>query len=138
MKKYLAVLVTTGLVLAGLTLSSSAYFTHEVDTQVSGHTGYVHLNAAAQVNLPRDMQPGHSWVRTFQVHNDGKCPVRIWITLVGVPSFLRVTISPTYIPNLNYCNRRTITLRVEILSSITNWAQNKPVAFKIHFLGRNN
>lgn len=138
MKKYLVVLVIAGLVLIGLALPSSAYFTHEVDTQVTGHTGYVRLSAAAQVNLPRDMQPGHYWVRTFQVHNDGKCRVRIWITLVGVPPFLTVTISPTYIPNLNPCNRRTITLRVEIKSSVTNWAQDKPAGFKIHFLGRNN
>ena len=138
MKKYLAVLLVAGLLVGSLAVSSQAYFTTNATTNVVGHTGYVQLTAPCKVILPSDMQPGHYWVRQLKLHNSGKCPVRVVVKLDGVPSFLRVTITPSYIGNLNPCQVRIFTLRVEIPSSIGNPAQNKPVSFRIHFYGRNN
>lgn len=138
MRAKFIVLGLTTLLIMGSVTAASAYFTADIQTGVRGHTGNVNIHARAQVDLPRDMQPGHRWRRTFVLHNDGRCPVQVTVKIVGLPWFVRASISPTFIPNLNHCQRRTMTLNVWIPSGVGNAAQNKPVRFLILFHARNN
>lgn len=138
MKKLIAVTMLAALLVGAMAAAGSAYFTTEVKTTVVGRTGYVQLTAPCKVILPDDMQPGHRWVRKLVLRNVGRCPVRVTIRLVGIPWFLNANVSPGSIGNLLPGHSRTITLHVNMPSSIGNPAQNKPVHFLIYFYGRNN
>lgn len=138
MRKKVIVLALATLLILGLVTCASAWFTTEAQTRIKGKTGYLSLKATAMVRLPDNIQPGYRETKRFQIHNDGPCPMQVTVKIIGLPGFLRASVSPQFIRNMDHCNRRWISLTVWMPTHYGNVHQKKPVNFLVKFYGRNN
>jgi len=138
MRKRLTILVLVGFLILGLAVSASAYFTTVEQTRILGRTGYLSLRATVQVNLPRNIQPGYRETKRIVLRNAGPCPMRVTPKIVGLPWFLRASVSPSFIPNLGPGGTWVVRLTVWMPTSVGNPAESQPVNFLVKFFGRNN
>ena len=108
-------------------------WTDQETTTVFGNTGSVDITTIKTLYFDTNLQPGEQLCVCWWVRNDGKCPVKVKVTLKGVPHWLKATFYPDYHFKLKPGYKKQVALCIYLPCNACQNRENLKFAIDVVF-----